>query len=41
MTDSTNTDSATPKGTIAVNDYEEIFNENKKIYFGQGHRRNK
>ena len=31
------TDSAAPKGSIAVNDYLEIFNENKKYILGIGH----
>lgn len=35
MTDSTNP--STPKGSIAVNDYLEIFNENKKYILGIGH----
>ena len=38
MTDSTNTgSSASSKGTIVVNDYLEIFNENKKYILGIGH----
>ena len=31
------TDSTTPKGTIVLNDYLEIFNENKRYILGIGH----
>ena len=35
MTDSTN--SSTSEGTIVLNDYLEIFNENKRYILGIGH----